>query len=146
MAKRVPSQKVLAAFLRAARRAVPTAARRQEIKAIGISLESGPEPMFVMALVAEPALARAEDLTLPAEWFDPALGQIASMIWHTQGRLPRKRLQAILEGTEAGRRLKDLLPKIREFNKLGELIDWHIVARTTAEELKRLFSLRKKRS
>jgi DNA primase len=96
----------------------------------------GPEEMLVTALVADPAVALEAEP--PASFEDPVLGEIAREVYRRAGAgVSPLALQAALAGTSAGERVVELLGRIEEFARLGELLDWQVVARNSREELAR---------
>lgn len=124
-------EEVLARSLRA------SSAREAEEPRAAPNEYPGPEEMLAAALLAEPALRR--EIALPERFADADAGVLCrALCAETQEALTVEALLARFAEEPAGRRLERMLARIDDMHRVGELLDWRLIARQSREEIERL--------
>lgn len=105
----------------------------------------GPEEMLAGALLAEPALRR--EIALPARFADAEAGELCrALCAESEEGVTIEALMARFAEDPAGRRLERLLARLEDMQRVGELLDWRLIAHQSREEIERLAAERESRT
>ncbi len=104
----------------------------------------GPEEMLAAAMLAEPSLRR--EIALPERFADAEAGELCrALCAETPQGVTIEALLARFAESPTGRRLERMLARVDEMQRVGELLDWRLVAHQSREEIERVGAERESR-